>query len=68
VKLSDVMAAAGLTSWAEVGLVISFLTFVAIVIYVFWRKRSRWEHVRHLPLEGDAPGDDAGMRQQGEDR
>ncbi len=67
-KLSDVMSAAGLTSWAEVGLVISFLTFVAIVIYVFWRKRSRWEHVRHLPLEGDAPCDEARGQHQGDDR
>jgi cbb3-type cytochrome oxidase subunit 3 len=67
VKLSDVMSAAGLTSWAEVALVISFLTFVAIVVYVFWRRRPRWEHARHLPLEGDASTDEREPT-EGEDR
>ena len=66
-RLSDIMSAAGLSSWAEVGLVVSFLTFVAIVIYVFWRRRSSWEHARHLPLEGDAPTDRRESH-QGEDR
>jgi len=56
-SLSDVMGAAGLTSWAEVGLIISVITFLAIVAWVFLRRRSRWEHVRRLPLDDDeAPG------------
>jgi cbb3-type cytochrome oxidase subunit 3 len=51
-KLSDIMSAAGLASWAEVGLVISFITFAAIVAYVFVvRSRASYEKVRHLPLE-----------------
>ena len=37
-KLSDVMSAAGLTSWAEVGLVISFLTF-ALALFAILKKR-----------------------------
>jgi cbb3-type cytochrome oxidase subunit 3 len=53
-RLSDIMAAAGLTSWAEVGLIISFLTFAAIVAYVFIvRSRSSYETARHLPLDDD---------------
>jgi len=56
-RLSDIMSAAGLSSWAEVGLVISFVTFLAIVVFIFARKRSSWEHARSLPLEDDAPFD-----------
>jgi cbb3-type cytochrome oxidase subunit 3 len=53
-KLSDVMSAAGLTSWAEIGLIISFLTFAAIVAYVFVvRSRASFEDARHLPLDED---------------
>jgi cbb3-type cytochrome oxidase subunit 3 len=53
-KLSDIMGAAGLTSWAEFGLVISFLTFAAIVAYVFViRSRASYEDARHLPLDDD---------------
>ncbi len=51
-KLSDIMSAAGLTSWAELGLIISFLTFAAIVAYVFIvRSKASYEEVRNLPLE-----------------
>jgi len=51
-KLSDIMGAAGLTSWAEVGLIVSFLTFAAIVAYVFIvRSKASYEEVRQLPLE-----------------
>jgi hypothetical protein len=50
-RLSDVMSAAGLQSWAEAGLVISFIAFVAIVIYLFAFRPSRtWETARNLPL------------------
>ncbi len=53
-KLSDIMSAAGLTSWAEVGLIISFLTFAAIVAYVFVvRSKTSYEEVRNLPLDDD---------------
>jgi hypothetical protein len=56
-KLSDVMSAAGLASWAEVALVLSFITFAAIVAYVYVvRSKASFEDVRHLPLDdGDGP-------------
>jgi cbb3-type cytochrome oxidase subunit 3 len=55
VKLSDIMGAAGLTSWAEIGLIISFVTFAAIVAYVFIvRSRASYEEVRNLPLDDEA--------------
>ena len=51
-KLSDVMSAAGFVSWAEIGLVVSFLTFAAIVAYVFiYRSKASYEDARHLPLD-----------------
>ncbi len=50
-SLSDIMAAAGLGSWAVLGLLISFVTFCSIVVWVLVRSRSSWEHVRHLPLD-----------------
>jgi len=59
-SLSDIMSAAGLGSWAELGLIISFITFSAIVAWVVLRRSSRWEHVRRLPLDDDTPGDHTG--------
>jgi hypothetical protein len=52
-SLSEIMSAAGLTSWAEVGLIISFVTFIGIAIYVLVRRRSTWEAARFMPLDDD---------------
>lgn len=53
-KLSDIMGAAGLSSWAEVGLIISFITFAAIVAYVFFvRSKASYEGDRNLPFNDD---------------
>jgi cbb3-type cytochrome oxidase subunit 3 len=52
-SLSDIMGAAGLGSWAVLGLIVSFVTFVGIVIWVFVRRRSSFEHARRLPLDDD---------------
>ena len=54
-SLSDIVSNAGFTIYAQVALVIFFLVFVGIVIYVILRRKSSWEHVRHLPLEEDPP-------------
>jgi hypothetical protein len=57
-KLSDIMSAAGLSSWAEIGLILSVVTFSAIVIWVFVvRRKPSYEHLRELPLEDDNPSD-----------
>lgn len=56
-RLSDVMSAAGLSSWAELGLILCFITFAAIVLWVFViRRRRSYEHARGLPLENGADG------------
>lgn len=58
-KLSDIMGAAGLTSWAEIGLIISFVTFAAIVVYVFIvRSKDSYEEDRNLPFDEDNPAAD----------
>ena len=61
-SLSDIMSAAGLSSWAELGLILSFLTFSAIVVWVFViRKKPSYEHLRELPLEDDNGADPVPM-------
>jgi hypothetical protein len=54
-RLSDIMSAAGLSSWAELGLVISFVTFTAGAVWVLLRRSASWDRARYLPLEDDRP-------------
>ena len=54
-NLSDVMGSSGLQLWAELGLVISFTAFIALVAWLFIaRKGPAFERESHLPLE-DGP-------------
>ena len=56
-NLSDIMSAAGLTSWAEIGLILCFATFMVIVLWVFGvRRKASYEHLSELPLEDDTVG------------
>jgi len=49
------MSAAGLESWAELGLIVSMVTFIGVVVYVLWGRRAAvWDRARFLPLEEDA--------------
>jgi cbb3-type cytochrome oxidase subunit 3 len=51
-SLTDIMSAAGLSSWTELALILCFITFSAIVLWVFVvRRKPSYEHARHLPLE-----------------
>jgi cbb3-type cytochrome oxidase subunit 3 len=53
-SLSDVMSAAGLSSWTELALILCLITFAAIVVWVFFvRSKPSYDHVRKLPLEGE---------------
>ena len=53
-SLTDVMSAAGLSSWTEVALILCFITFVAIVFWVFVvHGKPSYERQRSLPLEDD---------------
>lgn len=54
-SLTDVMSAAGLTSWTELALVLCLITFTAIVVWVFFvRTRPSYDRLRNLPLEDGA--------------
>ena len=56
-SLTDVMSAAGLSSWTEIALILCFITFPAIVLWVFVvRRKPTYEHARHLPLEDNGNG------------
>jgi len=60
-SLTDVMSAAGLSSWTEIALILCFITFAAIVVWVFFvRSKPSYDHVRNLPLDdnGAAKGGD----------
>jgi hypothetical protein len=52
-KLSDVMSAANLATYAEAGLVLFLIAFVAITIQIVLRGRAL-EHLSRLPLESTA--------------
>jgi hypothetical protein len=49
------MGAAGLSSWAELGLIISFVTFTGVAVWVLIRRSAVWERARFLPLDDDGP-------------
>jgi len=54
-SLTDIMSAAGLTTWAELALILCFITFMAIVVWVFAvRAKPSYEHQRQLPLDDEA--------------
>lgn len=51
-RLSDIMSAMHLGTYAEVALVLFMLAFIAIGVHVFRRGNApAWERARHLPLE-----------------
>jgi cbb3-type cytochrome oxidase subunit 3 len=57
-SLTDIMSAAGLSSWTELALILCFVVFTAIVIWVFFvRGKLSYEHMRGLPLDDNGNGD-----------
>jgi len=56
-SLTDIMSAAGLSSWTEVALILCFISFAAIVLWVFVvRSKLSYDHMRNLPLEEASAG------------
>jgi cbb3-type cytochrome oxidase subunit 3 len=52
VKLSDIMANAGLSIYAEVALVLFVLAFLGITWWVFRRANTaRWQRAAMMPLD-----------------
>lgn len=55
-RLSDIMAAAGLAGWAQAALVLFLLAFAAILLAVLAPSRRReLERLGRLPLDDDHP-------------
>jgi len=53
-RLSDIMSHAGLSGYAEIALILFFVTFLGIVVWVFWpSRRAEMDHASRLPLEDD---------------
>jgi cbb3-type cytochrome oxidase subunit 3 len=65
--LRDVIAGSGLQLFAEVGLVIFLVTFLAVAVRVLSRRRGHYDQVARIPLHdgdveaggGDASANDA---------
>lgn len=58
-KLNDVIAAAGLSSYAEVALLIFFGVFLGVALDLL-HGAKRHEAMRFLPLEDDRPRQSSG--------
>lgn len=53
--LSDVMSGSGLAGYAEAGLVLFLLTFVAIALRTLSKSNTEeWDRARQLPLSDDS--------------
>ena len=53
-RLSDIMSAMKLSTYAEVALVIFFAVFVGVVLHVYRKGgRREYERARFMPLEDD---------------
>lgn len=62
-KLSDVMSAADLAVYAEVGLVLFLAAFLAVSAKLLCSQKTSFESQARLPLEGDSmpgPGENGG--------
>lgn len=53
--MRDVMESAGLTLYAEVGLVLLFVAFLLAIARTMSRKREHYEELARLPLDDEEP-------------
>lgn len=51
--LHDVVAGSGLAIFAEVALVIFFVTFLVVVFRVMGRNRNHYDQLARMPLDDD---------------
>ena len=55
-SLSDIMSGADMTTYAQIGLVVSMVTFLGIVIWLFRRPREEMEaRARGVFEDGELP-------------
>ena len=56
-SLSDLMGHAGLSAYAEAGLLLFLIAFGAVAVRTFWPGRRReMDAAARLPLDDDLPG------------
>ncbi len=55
--MRDVMESAGLTLYAEIGLIVLFVTFLFAVARTLTRKREHYEELARIPLDDDTPSE-----------
>jgi hypothetical protein len=53
--LRQVQIDAGASIWGQVSLVVAFAAFLGILLYLFVRRRPRWEQSRRMPLDDEHP-------------
>ena len=61
-KLSDVMSAMKLASYAEIGLVLFLIAFLLVSLDLWRSKQPELEHIRNLPLDDEQPTRNQGDR------
>jgi cbb3-type cytochrome oxidase subunit 3 len=55
-RLSDIMAHAGLSGYAEIALVLFLVAFLAIVVRIFWPGRGKeMDAASRMPLDDEHP-------------
>jgi len=55
-RLSDIMANAGLAGYAEIALILFMVAFVAIVVRIFWPgRRHEMNAAARMPLDDEHP-------------
>lgn len=54
-RLSDIMSQMGLASYAEVGLILFFITFVAVSIRVWRTSKKAADEYALIPLDDSPP-------------
>lgn len=55
-RLSDIMAGAGLAGWAQVALVLFLVAFVAILVAIFApSRRAEFDRASRIPLDDHTP-------------
>lgn len=59
-KLSDVVSGAGLSSFAEIALLIFLGVFIAVALRAFLSPRAAMDHAARMPLEDEPSSSRAG--------
>lgn len=54
-KLSDVMSAADLAIYAEIGLLIFLTAFMGVVVRLVFQKSESFDEAAAIPLDDDTP-------------